>query len=171
MKIKELRFRTGLSQQKFADKYGLGKWNVTRWESEDTNPPQYVLSLLERVIKEDEKVEKWKIRGVLSPTSLEELGYIYGYCCSLLDLDVENVWEWVADPFNSFTDIVKKVQDKMTKGLDEKLTDFLSHVDSDDWSEAAKQPVPEDDKISLLIGFSRGRKDGAADDDSPSEGD
>lgn len=53
MTIKELRSITGLSQQAFSDKYNIPKRSIENWESGKRTPPEYVISLLERVVKED----------------------------------------------------------------------------------------------------------------------
>lgn len=54
--IKELRELTGLSQQAFSDKYEIPKRTIEDWEGGRRKPPEYVVKLLERVVKED--VEK-----------------------------------------------------------------------------------------------------------------
>ena len=51
--IKVLRGHTGLSQAKFAEKYGIPKRTVENWEGGVNEPPTYVLRLLERVVAED----------------------------------------------------------------------------------------------------------------------
>lgn len=56
MTIKELRLLTGLSQQGFSDKYKIPKRTIEDWESAKRTPPEYVVLLLERVVKEDEKI-------------------------------------------------------------------------------------------------------------------
>ena len=53
MTIKELRSITGLSQQAFSDKYNIPKRSIENWESGKRTPPEYVIKLLERVVKED----------------------------------------------------------------------------------------------------------------------
>lgn len=53
MTIKEIRMLTGLSQQKFGNKYGIPLRTVQDWEREVRTPPPYVVTLLERVVKED----------------------------------------------------------------------------------------------------------------------
>lgn len=59
MKIKELRSIAGLSQQAFSDKYNIPKRSIENWESGKRTPPEYVISLLERVVKEDiKKIEE-----------------------------------------------------------------------------------------------------------------
>lgn len=52
-KYRELRKLTGLSTQKFGDKYGIPMRTVQGWELEKATPPEYVYKLLERVVKED----------------------------------------------------------------------------------------------------------------------
>lgn len=53
MNIKELRNLTGLSQKAFSDKYKIPKRTIEDWEAERRTPPEYMVKLLERVIKED----------------------------------------------------------------------------------------------------------------------
>lgn len=53
MKIKEVRALTGLSQAKFGAKYGIPKRTIEDWESGRRKPPEYLLKLLERAVKED----------------------------------------------------------------------------------------------------------------------
>lgn len=53
MTIKELRQYSGLSQQAFSEKYKIPRRTIENWESSKRNPPAYVISLLERVVKED----------------------------------------------------------------------------------------------------------------------
>ena len=54
-KYRELRQLTGLSAQKFGDKYGIPLRTVQGWEMETSKPPEYVFSLLERAVHEDMK--------------------------------------------------------------------------------------------------------------------
>lgn len=55
MEVKELRMLSGLSQQAFSEKYGIPKRSIENWEGGKRNPPEYVISLLERAVKEDIK--------------------------------------------------------------------------------------------------------------------
>ena len=57
MTIKEIRSITGLSAQKFGDLYKIPLRTIQNWEEGQRNPPEYVLMLLERVVKEDFKQE------------------------------------------------------------------------------------------------------------------
>lgn len=54
--ICNLRSLTGLSQQAFSDKYEIPKRTIEDWERGRRKPPEYVVKLLERVVKGD--VEK-----------------------------------------------------------------------------------------------------------------
>lgn len=53
--IKEIRARTGLSQAKFAEKYGMSRRAVEDWERGVRTPAPWIVALLERVVKEDYK--------------------------------------------------------------------------------------------------------------------
>lgn len=55
MKIKELRELTGLSQKEFADRYDLSVRTLQGWEQGRTQPPSYLVGLLERLIKSEKR--------------------------------------------------------------------------------------------------------------------
>ena len=63
MEVKELRMLSGLSQQAFSDKYKIPKRSIENWESGKRTPPEYVISLLERAVKEDIKKNRRIIKG------------------------------------------------------------------------------------------------------------
>ena len=50
-----LRKQYGLTQKALADKYGIPKRTIENWEGGVSEPPAYVLKLLERVLSEDFK--------------------------------------------------------------------------------------------------------------------
>lgn len=52
-KMLTIRKRSGLSQAKFGEKYGIPKRTIESWEMGERECPAYVMSLLERVVKED----------------------------------------------------------------------------------------------------------------------
>lgn len=56
MTIKELRTITGLSQGKFAQYLGIPTINIQHWEQGVSNPPEYVLNLIIRVMKLENKL-------------------------------------------------------------------------------------------------------------------
>lgn len=53
MTIKEMRTLTNLSQAKFGEKYKISKRTIEEWESGRRKPPEYLMNLLERAVKED----------------------------------------------------------------------------------------------------------------------
>ena len=86
-KIREIRAKTGLSQVKFAKKYGISPKNISSWESEIAEPPIIVAELLERFVDEDESenpAKKPQVLGVgikrileISGLSRKEFGEKY----------------------------------------------------------------------------------------------
>lgn len=53
MTIKEIRSLAGLSQAKFGEKYEIPKRTIEEWEAGRRKPPEYLLKLLERAVRED----------------------------------------------------------------------------------------------------------------------
>ena len=53
MTIKEMRTLLGLTQQAFADKYGIPKRNIENWEGGKREPADWAKALLERAVLED----------------------------------------------------------------------------------------------------------------------
>ena len=58
MTIKEMRTLLGLTQQAFADKYGIPKRNIENWEGGKREPADWAKALLERAVLEDAKWEE-----------------------------------------------------------------------------------------------------------------
>ena len=54
MTIKEIRKSTGLSQSKFADKFGINVRTLQDWESGRSNPPSYLCTLLQKVMQAED---------------------------------------------------------------------------------------------------------------------
>jgi DNA-binding transcriptional regulator YiaG len=53
MTITEIRAISGLNKTKFAELYNIPYRTLQDWEAGKSNPPAYVLPLLERVVKMD----------------------------------------------------------------------------------------------------------------------
>lgn len=53
MTIKEMREFLGISRTEFSRRYGIPLRTLEDWESGKRTPPPYVITLLERIIKED----------------------------------------------------------------------------------------------------------------------
>jgi len=60
MTIKEMRTLLGLTQQAFADKYGIPKRNIENWEGGKREPADWAKALLERAVLEDAEKEMKK---------------------------------------------------------------------------------------------------------------
>lgn len=52
-KMKEIRALTGLSQVKFANKYGIPRRTYENWESGTARCPEYLINLLEFAVKSE----------------------------------------------------------------------------------------------------------------------
>lgn len=57
-RMKELRARTGLSQQKFGMMFKIAAINIANWEQGVTKPPEYVVYMLERLMELDPTIPK-----------------------------------------------------------------------------------------------------------------
>lgn len=56
--IRELRAKTGLSQQKFADLFNMSSLNIFNWESGKSSPPDYVVYMMDRIVELDPNIPK-----------------------------------------------------------------------------------------------------------------
>lgn len=66
--VKELRSTTKMSQSKFATYLGIPVANIQNWEQGINNPPNYVVSLITRVMKNDGYIE-----DTLSPAQVDAI--------------------------------------------------------------------------------------------------
>lgn len=57
-KLKALRLKTGLSQQKFGVLFKIAAINIANWEQGLSKPPEYVVYMLERLIDLDPDIPK-----------------------------------------------------------------------------------------------------------------
>jgi putative transcriptional regulator len=53
MDIKGIRKLSGLNVRQFIEKYGIPYTTYHDWETGKSNPPAYLIKLLERVVRED----------------------------------------------------------------------------------------------------------------------
>lgn len=58
MSIREIRAVLGLSQQKFADYFGIPVANIQHWEQGISTPPKYVTSMMERILVLENKLKE-----------------------------------------------------------------------------------------------------------------
>ena len=66
--IKELRNTTNMSQNKFASYLGIPVANIQHWEQGVTNPPNYLVALISRVMKHD-----GYIKNELTPVEIDAI--------------------------------------------------------------------------------------------------
>ena len=60
MEIKEIRKSTGLSQQKFADKFNIPVTNIQKWEQGIHKPLNYVVSMILTILEQEKQIEELK---------------------------------------------------------------------------------------------------------------
>ena len=51
--VREMRKALGITQSEFAVRYNIPFRTIQNWETEQRKPPEYILDLLEKLIKED----------------------------------------------------------------------------------------------------------------------
>lgn len=76
LKVKKIRKRTGLPQQKFAARFGIPITSYERWEYGGSAPPLYVLDMLNYILDLEEKVRD--LEGRILDKELEELKGLKG---------------------------------------------------------------------------------------------
>ena len=57
MNVKDLRNQTGLSQSKFAAFFGIPVRTLQDWEQQKRIPPEYVVTMMSRILKSEMKIE------------------------------------------------------------------------------------------------------------------
>lgn len=58
MTVKEIRKRTGLSQSKFAEYFGIPVRTIQKWERNGSVPPEYIPKMMERILDLEDKLSK-----------------------------------------------------------------------------------------------------------------
>lgn len=56
-KVRKMRDSLGISRKAFGEKYNIPIRTLDNWERGETVPPNYVLQLLERAVREDRENE------------------------------------------------------------------------------------------------------------------
>ena len=74
--IRELRRKTGLSQAKFSEKFGIPKRSIENWEQRTRSAPQYVLNLLRFRIEHEEE-QKMKGYDIMKKIVIKSEKEIY----------------------------------------------------------------------------------------------
>lgn len=50
MEIRDLRNRTGLSQSRFAEYFGIPVKTIQKWENHGSTPAPYIVGMIERIL-------------------------------------------------------------------------------------------------------------------------
>lgn len=58
MHIKEIRKRTGWTQKRFAEYFGVPLRTVQQWERNGSVPPQYIPQMMERILDLEEQLKE-----------------------------------------------------------------------------------------------------------------
>lgn len=85
MTIKEIRQRTGLSQVRFAEHYGIPRRTLEAWESGNREPAEYLLTLLQRAVGEDFKEGGLTMEYIIEGTEYEMYQAASGDWCVSVD--------------------------------------------------------------------------------------
>lgn len=91
MTLKELRLSTGLTQQKFAERLGISRVTVARWDAGEQYPPEYIIGLLERNI--DCAIDKESTIDSIKEIR-ESLGLSQSKVYDLIGVPVRTIQEW-----------------------------------------------------------------------------
>lgn len=109
MTIKELRKKSGLSQAKFSDRYGIPKRTIEDWEAGKRTPPQYVVDMLTYIVAQENVNHKaWCFYSYSEESAAgdyrlfkdrdEAIGYAKGIWASMTPYDRKTATEfWVAE--------------------------------------------------------------------------
>ena len=73
MTISELRYRTGLSQRQFAERFGIPVGTLRNWEQGIATPPEYVFQMISISIRRDKMINLETIKFVKMLDELAEL--------------------------------------------------------------------------------------------------
>ena len=56
MNIRELRKNTGMTQEQFAERFGIALSTLRRWEQRVSEPPGYLIPLLEQILEVNDRI-------------------------------------------------------------------------------------------------------------------
>ncbi len=116
MIIKELRAKTGLSQQKFADLFDIPVSTLRKWEQGESSAPRYVVDLIARSLpSSDSSLEKIEGKdGAIfyydkaKHTVTDVKGNHITISEDLSDVKRQNLKLYISDLFESFYEIQER---------------------------------------------------------------
>ena len=87
MTIKEIRQLTNLSQKKFCEKYGIPLQTLCKWEQGYRNPTSYEIEWLEKIVREDLKMDNNEAVEILNEKYMDIEYYFAEHDCHKEDFD------------------------------------------------------------------------------------
>lgn len=114
--IKELRTKTGLSQQKFADLFSIPVSTLRKWEQGESSAPQYVVDLIARSLPSSdsslEKIEGKDGAIFYYDKAKQQVADVKGNRITisedLTDVKKQNLKLYISDLFESFYEIQER---------------------------------------------------------------
>lgn len=103
--IKQLRKQTGLSQAEFAKKFHISKGTLTNWEQGLRTPPEYVLFIIETLLKQEEALNNISSR-ILDEKNKDRSRYYS-----------EEICQTGKNAFNTALDIINEEKKKITESM------------------------------------------------------
>lgn len=128
MNIRELRKETGMTQQQFADRFGIAIATLRRWEQRVSEPPAYLVPLIKQVLnmtdcdvilgKGQEKYYYNRETGILC----DSFGNSVKINSDLSEVKKENLMLYITDLFTE----IKEEKNRFEKMCDEdKRSDII----------------------------------------------
>lgn len=135
-RVKQLRKESGLSAQKFGDKYGIPLRTVQDWEREKRSAPEYVISMLEYIARTETialmawVLEIYKSDGgpgiqLLFPSQMAAIEHAQEAWAKLSD---EERAAYKADPAGVFAVTLRNAEWDEALGIFEAAGDAIIHV-------------------------------------------
>jgi transcriptional regulator with XRE-family HTH domain len=114
--IKELRTKTGLSQQKFADLFSIPVSTLRKWEQGESSAPRYVVDLIARSLPSSdsslEKIEGKDGAIFYYDKAKQQVADVKGNRITisedLTDVKKQNLKLYISDLFESFYEIQER---------------------------------------------------------------
>lgn len=154
--IKEIRETSGLSRAEFSRTYNIPVRTLEDWETEKRTCPQYVESLLERAVKEDQtEFPLYKNKELM-----QELGTCYAALLRVIkgnrySTSVDNPYP-NADifPVKYFTIVhLNAMKVGITRKLNERIANFMNFIDLEDWTNCMNKPSPWETRVWFDTGM------------------
>ncbi len=160
MSIREIREKTGMSRAEFSRVYNIPVRTLEDWEAEKRKCPDYVVSLLQRVVNDDvDNTMTFKLYA--NKELMKELGSCYQALLKVMNHNQFNGREPHnpypnADifPTRYFTMILPRAMSiGIPDELNERIANLMNFIDEEDWAESMSKPCPAEARMFFDIGM------------------